>query len=505
VTTDRPAQRRFRRLRDRVAGTPLRVRLAFAVSGIALLGLAGAGAATLASLHSYLVGRIDADLQRFTASVPGGPDRFGEYPGDDGGPPGGPALSQCSRRSLPSQFYVEQYVASGGIRLACSSALGRQSPPKLPRLTAETANRLDSAPFTVASTDGNGQWRVVVTSAPDGDVTAVAESLATTNSTVQRLLLLEVAIGLIVLLLMAGAGYLVVRRSLRPLSEVEETAAGIAAGDLSRRVPPADERTEVGRLAAALNGMLAQIETAFAARARSERQARASEQRMRQFVGDASHELRTPLTSIRGFAELYRMGGAGPTTDPEVGHLMERIETESTRMGGLVEDLLLLARLDEKRPLRRQPVDLTVVAADAVHDAQALDRARPIRLRAPGSVVVDGDEQRLRQVVLNLVGNAVTHTPAGTPLEVTVERAAAGGPVARLSVVDHGPGIPPEQAEHVFERFWRADASRARAAGGAGLGLAIVAEIVAAHGGEVTVVPTPGGGATFTVTLPATA
>jgi two-component system OmpR family sensor kinase len=273
-------------------------------------------------------------------------------------------------------------------------------------------------------------------------------------------------------------------------------------------VPERDPRTEVGRLAAALNSMLAQIEAAFRARAASEGTARRSEERMRRFVADASHELRTPLTTIRGFAELYRQGAA---RDPdELDRLMRRIEDQAARMGLLVEDLLLLARLDQQRPLDRRPVDLLALAAEAVNDARAVAPDRRIELQlangagaAGGPLVVLGDEDRLRQVIANLMSNALTHTPAGSPIELRAgTRRDDGSSSAAIEVVDHGPGLTQEQAERVFERFYRADPARTRAHGGTGLGLSIVAALVAAHGGTVEVSSVPGRGASFRVLLP---
>jgi two-component system OmpR family sensor kinase len=322
----------------------------------------------------------------------------------------------------------------------------------------------------------------------------------------------------VAVVVLAGVGYVVVRASLRPLRAVERTAADIAAGDLSHRVPGADPHTEVGQLSLALNTMLGEIETAFAARAaseqaarsseqqmrRSEAAARESEQRMRRFVADASHELRTPLTSIRGFAELYRQGAA--RGEEELGRLMRRIEDEAKRMGVLVEDLLLLARLDQERPLVHAPVDLLALATDAVHDARAIDPDRPISLevgRTDPPPVVTGDEARLRQVLGNLVMNALKHTPAGTPVAVRLATGdgADGLPRAILEVADEGPGMPADIAEHVFERFYRADQAR-RHDGSTGLGLAIAAALVAGHGGRISVDTAEGSGATFRVELP---
>ncbi|MCW2617547.1 MAG: Sensor protein, partial [Modestobacter sp.] len=297
---------------------------------------------------------------------------------------------------------------------------------------------------------------------------------------------------------------LLVRNSLRPLQEVEHTAQAIAAGDLSRRVPVGDERTEVGRLSAALNGMLGRIESSFRAQQASEEQARASEGRMRRFVADASHELRTPLTSIRGFAELHRQGAVhGPE---DTGRIMQRIEAEATRMGLLVEDLLQLARLDQQRPLTLGPVDLAELAGDAVHDARAVQPERPLSLLLDPSLtdvpVVQGDEARLRQVIGNLVTNALTHTPVDARVTVRLAEDAADPGIVVVAVSDEGPGLAPADAHRVFERFYRADASRTRAAGGTGLGLSIVASLVAAHGGRVELTTAQGKGATFAVRLP---
>jgi len=270
-----------------------------------------------------------------------------------------------------------------------------------------------------------------------------------------------------------------------------DTAGAIAAGDLTRRVKPAESRTEIGRLGLALNSMLAQIEAAFEER-------RASEDRLRRFVADASHELRTPLTSIRGYSELFRRGaGARPE---DLAKSMRRIEAEASRMGVLVDDLLLLARLDQGRPLEREPVDVAKVATDAVDGARAIDPSRPIDLQVNGVASVIGDEGRLRQVIDNLLDNARVHTPPGTPVGVRVSSQADE---VLLSVTDNGPGLPPEAADRVFERFYRGDPARSRETGGAGLGLSIVSAIVEAHGGTVTVSSPDGTGATFEVRLPA--
>jgi two-component system OmpR family sensor kinase len=285
-----------------------------------------------------------------------------------------------------------------------------------------------------------------------------------------------------------------VRVGLRPLDRMGETAGAIAAGDLSRRVSPADKRTEVGRLGLSLNAMLHQIERAFAER-------EASENRLRRFLADASHELRTPLASIRGYAEVFRMGAAKGPGDTE--KAMSRIEDESTRMGTLVEDLLTLARLDQLPEASRKPVDLGELARDAADDARAAAPDRTVDVVAgDGEVIVLGDASQLRQVVGNLVRNALVHTPAGTPIELSV---ATEDRDAVLSVRDHGNGLPTGDTEALFERFWRSDPGRERGAAGAGLGLSIVAAVVDAHGGSVRAANAPDGGAVFTVRLPANA
>jgi len=328
------------------------------------------------------------------------------------------------------------------------------------------------------------------------DVLVEAVPLTATDATLRRLLALELLVSGGVLAALAAATWLAVRLSLRPLEDMAKTAGEIADGDLSQRVEDTDDRTEVGRLGRALNVMLGRIETAF-------REREASEERLRRFVADASHELRTPLTSIRGYAELFQHGLADRPADLDTA--MRRIDSESTRMAGLVDALLLLARLDQGRPLELEPVDLSLLAADSAQDARVLDPARAVALEAPPLCRILGDEARLRQLLGNLVSNALAYTPAGSPLGIIValQPADDSQPRVMLSVVDHGPGIPPEAAALVFERFWRSDPARFREQGGAGLGLSIVAAIADAHGGRVFITETPGGGATFTVELPA--
>ncbi|GGU58098.1 sensor histidine kinase [Lentzea flava] len=323
-----------------------------------------------------------------------------------------------------------------------------------------------------------GTHRVVMRKFDDVELVAVADQ-SEVDRAVGDLRVAFLLISLGALILVGMAGYALVRASTRALEEVEQVAGEIAAGDLSRRVPVRRPGSEVGRLASALNTMLGQIEQAFAVRV-------SSENRMRQFVADASHELRTPLTSIRGYAELYRQGAA-----PDAGEVLRRIEDQAARMGVLVEDLLQLARLDSEQPLTLSTVDLVVLVTDAVHEARVRDPQRSVSLDLPGvPVLVDGDDARVRQVLTNLLDNALTHTPAGSPIEVRLTPDV-------IEVADHGPGMEPEQAARVFERFYRVDP--ARGPGGAGLGLAIVAALVAAHGWRVEVDTAPGEGAVFRV------
>ncbi|HEX3825542.1 MAG TPA: HAMP domain-containing sensor histidine kinase [Mycobacteriales bacterium] len=488
---------------DRAARTPLRIKLVATVLTLAAAGLSIAAIVATTSLHSYLLGRVDDQLQSAAGFGQRGAGFNGTPPGDIGDQGGPPVVGiRSAQRGLPSEFYFAVYTPAGALVSAREHFLSQESPPKLPRITTAYIASHNGRPFTVSSVNGKSAWRVVARPMPDNvDGVAIATSLADLDHTISHLILIEVLIGGVALLFIGGAGYLVIKQSLRPLVAVEGTAAAIAAGDLTQRVPQLHPRTEVGRLSAALNGMLAQIEGAFTQERTSRRQARASEDRMRQFVADASHELRTPLTSIRGFAELHRMGAA--TDEADVRRLMQRVEDEASRMGILVEDLLLLARLDEQRPLERKPVDLLEIASDVVHDARIVAPARSIDLqvRTAGPPVVLGDESRLRQVVHNLMTNAVTHTPDATPITLILSTYAGERARAVIEVADAGPGLTGEQASRVFERFYRADTSRSRSAGGTGLGLSIVAGIVAAHGGIVRV-ESSSEGAVFRVELP---
>jgi two-component system OmpR family sensor kinase len=479
------------------AATPLWLRLVAAVLALVAVALGATGVATVTALHGYLLDQVDNQLH-----AAGEPVLRGLLHGA-GLPPQGPIGERGGpgRFRLPSTFTLAVTDESGTVVEALESPLRAGQPgPVLPRLTPTRAAAQHGHAMTVPAAGGGGQWRLLAIPLPDGSGTLlVSTSLASVDATLARLTFLELITGGVVLVALAGVGYLVVRSSLQPLAEVKDTAGAIAAGDLTRRVPEHPPRTEVGQLSSALNGMLAQIESAFRTQQASEAAARSSEERMRRFVADASHELRTPLTSIRGFAELYRQGAAD-----DVPRLMSRIESEANRMGLLVEDLLLLARLDAQRELARAPVDLVALAADAVHDARALSPDRPVGLEVSHNGVVPvvlGDEARLRQVLGNLMTNALTHTPAGTPVTVTV---ATEPGCAVLSVSDKGPGLAQEDAQRVFERFYRADSARTRSAsrGGTGLGLSIVAALTAAHGGTAELDTAPGAGAVFRIRLP---
>ncbi len=467
---------------------PLRVTLVALLVVLVTVGLLATGFAATSLLRGYLLDQRDADLRAQLNAVAHDP--------------------RLDDLCAAGQYYALPGGA-GSTYLGCvqpgdDTVVDLQGPDDEGDLPAFREGAVLSGPRSVNSVDGRTDWRVMTARVPEGYTVVVATDLERDQAAIRRLVSIEAIVGLIVVTVLGAAGYVLVRNSLRPLIEVEETARAIAAGDLSRRVPEGNERTEVGRLATSLNGMLSRIETAFRAQQASEEQARGSENRMRRFVADASHELRTPLTSIRGFAELYRQGAVG--SDEEVRRLMERIEAEGARMGLLVEDLLLLARLDQQRPLVFAPVDLAGIAGDAVHDAKAVQPDRPIVLHLDESLtdvpVVRGDEGRLRQVVGNLVTNALTHTPAGTRVTVTVAQAPDDDDVLVLRVADDGPGMEAADAERAFERFYRADASRNRSAGGTGLGLAIVSSLVAAHGGSVGLDTAPGRGVVVTVRLP---
>jgi two-component system, OmpR family, sensor kinase len=617
--------------------TPLRVKLITAVLALVGIALVVISVAGISILRSYLLDQADAQISHLHDVATSEHYRFG------GGGFGGPFA--------PEKYVLQAIVGNGQVLAMNNTPSFGQNGPDVPDSRA-WLNANAGQPVTVSAISGNDLWRIAAYPGrtfpafdPDTGVEyqingtlVVGVDVTSAYNTISRLATIDLIVSVLLLILICIIGIAVVRASLRPLTDIEETAGAIAAGDLTRRVPESDPRTEIGRLGRSLNAMLSQIEAAFAARAASELAARRSEERMRQFVADASHELRTPLTAIRGFAEYYRQRGgvaelaggaaalpaaggrdaaadrsgpelepgpvsrgpdsdvpqwsdsgphpiqpAGPGADVAAQHgalagrdgggtlaradldrIMRRVEQESARMSVLVEDMLLLARLDQQRPLEQRTVDMLTLAADAVHDARmvAPDRNISLAVGSGAALLVIGDEVRLRQVVGNLVNNALTHTPEESSIEVrvrsgsldewrtrpagdghalTVARSVAGpvpapppppgaeparaqaptppwapvpphapGPADTgdpyaavvLEVADHGPGLTPGEAEHVFERFYRADQARSRRAGGTGLGLAIVAALVAAHGGAVWVESAPGQGATFRIALP---
>ena len=467
----------------------LRSQLVAIIMGLLLLALAATGAGTLTLVKSYLQGQVDDKLKAAVALAQDQQsfDKLAQ-----------PNPSTPTDTAVPTDYSLTLYVPG----LEPYPFGGSQSDrPAIANITAAEAKLRGNSPFQVKGTAGTN-WRVVaigVTANGQNGVVIIGLPLTPVDKVMEHAVLVVVGVGLLTLVLAFFIATWTVARSFRPLAKVEKTAAAIAAGDLSRRVEVDNPHTEVGRLGGSLNAMLAHIEASFAARA-------ASEGRMRRFAADASHELRTPLVTIRGFSELYRHGALA--TKEDVAMAMGRIESEAKRMGSMVEDLLMLARLDEQRPLQLKPVDLQLLAHDAVVDTKASSGDRTIRLTglddaSPTAAPVQGDEAKLRQVVGNLVGNALRYTPEGSPIELAVGvRNTPSGSVSVIEIRDHGPGIPETETNKIFERFYRADTSRTRETGGSGLGLAIVAAIVGSHGGTVQVAETDGGGATLVVSLP---
>ncbi len=463
----------------------LRARLLIAVAAVALVGLVAADIATYTALRSFLVDRVDESLT--AAHGPLIRSLFGPLDRSPGGDAG--ALASAAPGA-----YIE-LRAPDGSALVSGSTRGEfaTSRPRLPdRVSGLGSNSVESATFfTVDSARGeNGEFRVRAERLPDDSVLMVALPLTDVNSTLHRLLVTEIVVTAAVLLGAVGLGLWLVRVGLRPLRSIESTAANIAGGELSLRVPDVDERTEVGRLGIALNTMLERIEDAFGKQ-------RASEERLRRFVADASHELRTPVSAVGAYAELFERGAQQRPDD--LARVLRGVRVETARMQALIEDLLLLTRLDEGRPLEQQPVELVGLAGEAVEAGQTIAGDWPLSIEADQPVEVTGDRMALREVLDNLLANVRTHTPPGT--HATVRVLSRDGE-AVLEVSDDGPGLDAEDAARVFERFYRADPSRARDRGGTGLGLAVVAALVEAHRGRVELDTTPGSGATFRVVLP---
>jgi two-component system, OmpR family, sensor kinase len=473
----------------------LRARLIAGLLALTVVGLTIAATVTYVEQRSFLLDRVDEQAVAAAPAMahqldergfrPAGGGGFGHPPGAGRGDRGGPRPENVN---LPPGTYGQRRTASGKVLGATRISYGQTLPPgpKIP------ANLKVGQHLTVDAVESGGpRYRVVASrDREDSGITVVAIPLRDVDQTLNRLLRVEAVVIAGVLLALGLTALALVRLGLRPLDRMATVAGEIAAGRLSRRVEPATPKTEVGRLGLALNGMLERLERAF-------RERQASEDRLRRFLADASHELRTPLASIRGYAELFRMGAA---EDPKaLEDSMRRIEDESRRMGVLVEDMLTLARLDELREPSREPVDLAEIAADAVADARATASERTIELAADGPALVNGDAQQLRQVAANLFRNALVHTPAAARVDVSVH---ADDLNATLVVRDHGRGLPDGDPAQLFQRFWRADGGRTRGRGGAGLGLAIVNEIVTAHGGCVDAANADGGGARFAVRMP---
>ncbi|MEV4422710.1 HAMP domain-containing sensor histidine kinase [Patulibacter sp. NPDC049589] len=484
----------------------LRVRLIallFVLTAVAMMALA---TVTYTSQRSALLDQVD---QQLATARPGVAQRLVRANDDDGSVGDGP--SGTGGDLIPGSY--------GQLRTASGQALG--TPVKVAPAFNATALSSPALPatlgpdetLTVQAQDGSSlRYRVrtfALGGAPgagDGGgrrggfgqtaqvagaaVAVVAIPLTEVDATLSQLLKTEILVIVVALGLLTLLTWLLVRIGLRPLDRMTATAGEIAAGDLDQRVVPADGRTEVGRLGAALNGMLGRLEGAFAERS-------ASEARLRRFLSDASHELRTPLASIRGYAELFRVGAVNEPEDLK--KAMGRIEDEAARMGVLVEDLLVLARLDEAPEKDHAPVDVAQIAEDAAEDARVIDTDRRITVRTDGERIVQGDDGQLRQVVTNLVRNALVHTPAGGPIDISTVRS---GDRVEIEVRDHGRGLPTDDPQTLFDRFWRSEGGRTRGKGGAGLGLAIVATIVSAHHGTVEARNADDGGASFVVRLP---
>jgi signal transduction histidine kinase len=497
----------------------LRLRLLLAVGAIAIVALVVADFATYSALRSSLYQQVDQELAQQPHRLPGNQvtgfscpspeSHFGDQGGNGAAPGGGgsggfPNVSGISYIALVRQSGA---VIEGN---ECPAYVGTHAyRPALPNtITGFTTQPGGEqvAYFTTGSIDSNGPSfrvraeKVDLITDSGGQMQAVlvqAQPLSDQNSTLHTLFLTELAVTAGALVLALAGGWWLVRLGLRPLEDVERTADSIAAGDLDQRVPGADQATEVGRLARALNVMLERIQAAFSARVASESRLRENEQHLRQFVADASHELRTPIAAVSAYAELFERGGSQHSED--LPRIVSGIRMETARMDRLVNDLLELARLDEGVPMQTAPVELVSLASDSVRTAAAVGPEWPVQFSATRPIEVIGDKDRLRQVLDNLLANVRAHTPPGTTATVHVDQI---GDQAQMQVRDTGPGMPEEDARRVFERFFRADPARARTRGGTGLGLSIVSAIVTAHGGTVSATSTPGQGFVVTVMIP---
>ena len=481
----------------------LRNRLVLGVALLSSLGFIASGVVAQKSLETFLVHQIDDQLLSVAAGalprisqagiVDDGQERevrsFSARKDDDDDDDDLPASPLTS---VPTTTSLTLLNAQGDVIGRLGGGLTRVSASDyLQGISLDETAAFAGKPFTLKSSEENFRVLALPLPANLGSV-AIAQSLDDVERTLHRLQLLLLLIGGIVIAFIAIASRLVIKVSLKPLSRVEETAQKIASGDLSARLPEAKPSTEVGRLTTSLNTMLSRIEESFLAR-------QSSEERLRRFVADASHELRTPLTAIRGFAELHRQGAVSGEAETKI--LLSRIEGESVRMGSLVEDLLLLTRLDQGQQMQQVPVEMITTIDDAVASARVIGADHPITVVASEDELYTlGDPHRIHQVIANLLTNARTHTPAGTPITVSIASESDG---VRVSVADQGPGLSAEDQKQIFERFYRADSSRVRIDGeGSGLGLSIVDAVMKAHGGSVSVNSVLGEGATFTLFFP---
>lgn len=468
----------------------LRTQLVLVTSVLIALAIAVTSLVAISALRAQMVHQLDEEMKASSSSLVSSV-----------------GTSQTRQDGAVGSYRVYVLDQHGNVLHSIAGADQQaENEPVLTGWDSEKVKKYHETGTTVNSRTGSNDWRIMpisLESSTNGQASSmvIALPLKQTNQVVALVGVLTFAFGLATLAAAIAMTWVIVTRTFEPLARVEQTAAKIAAGDLSQRIEDYNPSNEIGNLAISLNTMLAQIESSFNAQAKSEA-------KMRRFVGDASHELRTPLVSIRGYSELYRQGAL--PNDEAVATAMGRIEAESKRMGQLVEDLLTLARIDERRESKLAPFDLFHLAVDASNDAYATSPDREVSLVgltddvAPTSAPVIGDESRMRQVVANLLTNAMRYTPAGMPLEIAVgvREDVPGYPLSVIEVRDHGPGIHGEDRERVFERFYRTDTSRSRETGGTGLGLSIVAAILEQHDGSVHIEETSGGGATFVISLP---
>ncbi|MEO3785802.1 HAMP domain-containing sensor histidine kinase [Actinocorallia sp. B10E7] len=454
----------------------LRSRLLLVMIALTVVALAVTGATSAFALRSYLVGRVDDQLQGAASLARQSPLLAGTD------------RSEVLRTAIAPTEYLVETRREDGTLLGTTGNGDLRPGVLLDRAPAPPAGGI-SVPVTIDAGEA-GRYRAVSFTGPNGRVEAVvALPLQPVRDTVVRLLLVESLTALAVLAVLSAIARLLIAQGLRPLDQIAETAGAIAEGDLSRRVRVASPGTEAGRLALAVNGMLARIEGALSARARSE-------ERLRRFVADASHELRTPLTSVRGYLQLLRLGIVTPEGRPDA---VRRADDEAARMAKIIDDLLYLARLDQEPRLEPGPVDLSQVAADSVADALTVEPDRPITLDAQGPCTVTADEGAVRQILANLLGNVRAHTPPRAPARVAVR---VEGDEAVVEVADEGPGMGPETLDRAFDRFYRAASADRGGASGSGLGLPIVAAIAQAHGGSARIRSAPGEGTTVQVRLP---